>query len=66
MRISLNQTEIGSKFKVTFYQFSPDWHEVAFSAQEIAQRYRNQNVEIQRQSADTFHLLLDLMTYFDA
>jgi hypothetical protein len=35
-------------------------------AQEIAQRYRNQNVEIQRQSADTFHLLLDLMTYFDA
>ncbi|CAG5105703.1 Oidioi.mRNA.OKI2018_I69.chr1.g2377.t1.cds [Oikopleura dioica] len=43
-----------------------DRNRLKIQAQEIAQRYRNQNVEIQRQSADTFHLLLDLMTYFDA
>ena len=34
-------------------------------AQEIATRYQQHAVEIERNAAATFHLILDLMMYFD-
>ena len=35
------------------------------SAQAIAIRYRDQSVDLDRASVETFHLILDLMNYFD-
>jgi len=34
-------------------------------AQEIAWRYRDQAVDVDRSAAETFHIILDLMNYFD-
>ena len=36
-----------------------------YLAQEIAWRYRDQAVDVDRSAAETFHIILDLMNYFD-
>ena len=40
-------------------------NQLRISAQAIAIRYRDHAVDVDRSAALTFHLILDLMNYFD-
>ena len=62
--INLSQTETVSKLKVMKKKFTQKLTQINL-AQEIATRYQQHAVEIERNAAATFHLILDLMMYFD-
>ena len=61
--INLSQTGTVSKLKV-IKKFTQKLTKINL-AQEIATRYQQHAVEIERNAAATFHLILDLMMYFD-
>jgi len=46
-------------------KYQSDRNRLKQRAQAIAIRYRDQSVDIDRPSVETFHLILDLMNYFD-